>query len=358
MAVVGADKEDVEDLGLAKLDLLCLRAMSVVQECEELEKVRGVPLDLTEVPLDDSRVYDALGRADTIGASQVESRAQQQSLVRTRPRKFSDLMAQVAIIRPGPIQGGMVHPYYKRRTGEEPVRYPHPKLEPILRDTLGIILYQEQVLLSVSALTGCTAGEADGFRRAMGSHRSRKAMEALRPWFVGRAVANGVSERVAEDCFGQIAGFADYGFCQSHAAALARLAYETMWLKLYHPSAFVAGPLNNQPMGFYPVEVLVWDTRRRGVRFLPVGINGSTARCTLEGDEPLVRLGLGRVKGVGESVAESIVRARGEGGPYDSLAGFARRTGTVGRPLENLVLAGAFDRLGRLVSSCCGTRTR
>ncbi|MDP9478002.1 MAG: DNA polymerase III subunit alpha, partial [Actinomycetota bacterium] len=276
VVVVGADKEDVEDLGLAKLDLLCLRAMSVVQECERLERARGVPLDLKEIPLDDQRVYEALGRADTIGASQVESRAQQQSLVRTRPRKFSDLMAQVAIIRPGPIQGGMVHPYYKRRAGEEPVRYPHPALEPILRDTLGIILYQEQVLLSVSALTGCTAGEADGFRRAMGSHRSREAMEALKPWFVERAVANSVPRRVAEECFRQIAGFADYGFCQSHAAALARLAYETMWLKLYHPAAFAAALLNNQPMGFYPVEVLVWDARRRGVRFLPVDVNASS----------------------------------------------------------------------------------
>ncbi|MGH2449482.1 MAG: DNA polymerase III subunit alpha, partial [Chloroflexota bacterium] len=184
VVVVGADKEDVEDLGLGKLDLLCLRALSVVQESEELERGRGVPLDVASLNLDDPAVYEALGQADTIGASQVESRAQQQSLVRTRPRNFTDLMAQVAIIRPGPIQGGAVHPYYRRRAGLEPVTYLHPALAPILEPTLGIFLYQEQVLLGVSALTGCSAGEADGFRRAMGSHRSHEAMTRLRPWFI------------------------------------------------------------------------------------------------------------------------------------------------------------------------------
>ncbi len=346
VVVAGADKEDVEDVGLAKLDLLCLRAMSVVQECEELERARGVPLDLDEIPLDDRRIYEALRRADTIGASQVESRAQMQSLVRTRPESFTDLMCQVAIIRPGPIVGGMVNPYYRRRAGQERVRYLHPSLEPILRDTLGIFLYQEQVLLGVSALTGCSAGEADVFRRAMGSHRSREAMQQLRPWFIQRAVANGIHQRVAAAAFEQVAGFADFGFCRSHAGALARLAYETMWLKLYHPAAFYCSLLNAQPMGFYPPEVLVWDARRRGVQFLPVDIGLSGTRCTLEGDAPSVRLGLARAKGVGESAAERIVAERAGGGPYRSLADFSRRTGLAGRPLENLVLAGAFDRFG------------
>ncbi len=345
--VAGADKEDIEESGLCKLDLLCLRSMSVVIECEQLERARGLHLDLDDIPLDDERVYEALGRADTIGASQVESRAQQQSLVRTRPRSFADIMCQVAIIRPGPIQGGAVHPYYRRRAGLEPVRYLHPRLEPILKSTLGVMLYQEQVLLAVSALTGCSPGEADIFRRAMGSHRSREAMEMLRPWFLRRSVANGIPKGVAVAAFKQIEGFGDYGFCQSHSAALARLAYETMWLRIYHPEAFYCALLNAQPMGFYPPEVLIWDGRRRGgVEFLPVGINLSSARCTLEGDEPKVRLGLARVKGVGMPAAERIVSEREASGPYTSLSEFSRRTGIAGRPLEHLVLAGAFDRMG------------
>src|SRR5262249_32938656 len=182
---------------LARLAGLRLRWLWVVGEREELLRARGEPLDVARVPLDDPRVYAALQRADTIGASQVESRAQMQSLVRTRPRTFSDLMVQVAIIRPGPIVGGMVHAHYRRRTDQEPVRYLHPSLEPILAATLGIFLYQEQVLLGVSALTGCSAGEADLFRRAMGSHRSREAMARLRPWFLERAVARGIAPRVA-----------------------------------------------------------------------------------------------------------------------------------------------------------------
>lgn len=347
IVVIGADKEDVEDVGLAKLDLLCLRSLSVVQECQELACSRGVPLALSEIPPDDPHVYEALGRADTIGASQVESRAQQQSLVRTRPTDFSDLMAQVAIIRPGPVQGGMIHPFYRRRAGLEPVRYLHPVLEPILRSTLGIFLYQEQILLGVSALTGCSAGEADRFRRAMGSHRSREAMERLRPWFMERAVAHGIPRGTAEATFRQIAAFADFGFCRSHAGALARLAYETMWLKLYHPAPFVASLLNNQPLGFYPPEVLVWDARRHGVEFLPVDINVSSARCMPEGDPPAVRLGFAAVKGVGETLAGEVVREREERGPYRSLRDFCRRTGLAGKPLEHLVLVGAFDRFGR-----------
>lgn len=346
IVVVGADKEDIEDVGLGKLDLLCLRSLSVVQECEELERSRGVSLELAAIGLDDPRVYAAMGRADTIGASQVESRAQMQSVIQTRPRTFSDLMAQVSIIRPGPITGGMVQPYYRRRAGSEPVRYLHPALEPILRSTLGIFLYQEQVLLGVSALTGCSAGEADLFRRAMGSHRSHEAMERLRPWFMERALRNGIAPRIAAAAFQQIAGFADYGFCKSHAAALARLAYETMYLKLYHPAAFAAGLINSQPMGFYPVEVLIWDARRHGVVFQPVDIDLSGARCTLEGEPAAVRLGFAQVKGVGAAAAERIVEERASGGPYRSLAEFCRRTGLAGKAVEGLILAGAFDGIG------------
>ncbi|MBI2942239.1 MAG: DNA polymerase III subunit alpha [Chloroflexi bacterium] len=350
IVVAGADKEDVEDAGLCKLDLLCLHGISVVHECEELERARGVPLDLATINLEDPRVYASIRRADTLGASQVESRAQMQSVVRTRPRNFADLMVQVAIIRPGPITGGMVHPYYRRRAGEEPVCYLHPSLEPILRSTLGIFLYQEQVLLGVSALTGCSAGEADLFRRAMGSHRSHEAMERLRPWFIERAVANGIAPAVATAVFQQVAGFAEYGFCKSHAAALARLAYETMYLKRHHPAAFTAALLNNQPMGFYPVEVIYWDARRHGVVFQPVDVERSGARCTLEGDPPTVRLGFAQVRGVSAAAAERIVVEREAAGPCRSLADFCRRLGAnglTGKAVEGLILAGAFDRFGR-----------
>lgn len=374
IVVVGADKEDVEDANLGKLDLLCLRALSVTQEAERLERARGVPLDLRELDLEDPRIYAMLRRADTVGASQVESRAQMQSVVRTQPRCFRDLMNQCAIIRPGPIVSGMVHPFNRRRLGLEEVVYPHPSLEPILRDTLGIFLFQEQIILGVMALTGCSAGEADVFRRAMGSHRSREAMQRLQPWFLERAQANGIGAPIAAEVFRQISGFADFGFCRSHSAALARTAYEGLYLKRYHPAAFYAALISNQPMGFYPVEVLVWDGVRHGIRFRPVEINRSGERCRLEpnlladamgGDhpplghalrlpedrhaqaQPDIRLGFTQVHGVGEEVAKWIVAERERGGTYRSLADFCRRTGLVGKPVEGLVLAGAFLFEGR-----------
>jgi error-prone DNA polymerase len=345
VVVVGADKEDVEDAGLAKLDLLCLGSMSVVQECETILQARGESFTLATIPLDDPDVYDAIQRADTIGASQVESRAQMQSVVRTRPRTFTDLMAQVAIIRPGPITGGMVQSYYRRKTGAEPVRYLHAALKPILASTLGIILYQEQVLLCVSALTGCSAGEADVFRRAMGSHRSREAMSKLRPWFLERAIANGIAPAVATAAYEQIAGFANFGFCRSHAAALARLAYETVFLKLYYPTVFTAALLNHQPMGFYPIGVVVADARRHGVPFLPVDINRSGATCLVEGEPAAVRLGFTMVRWVGKDAAEGIVAEREAHGPYPSLADFGARASVTGKAAEGLILSGAFDTI-------------
>ena len=390
IVVVGADKEDVEDVGLGKLDLLCLRALSVVQEAEKLERQRGVPLDLRKINLEDPEIYRMLRRANTLGASQVESRAQMQSVVRTQPRCFRDLINQCAIIRPGPIVAGMVHPYNRRRVGLEKVVYLHPLLEPITRDTLGIFLFQEQVILGVMALTGCSAGEADVFRRAMGSHRSREAMQKLEPWFLERAHANGIDRSTAAEVFRQISGFADFGFCRSHSAALARTAYEGLFLKRYHPAAFYAALISNQPMGFYPVEVLIWDGRRHGVQFLPVDINRSAARCTLEGvrdwglgfgerrnlgarpswlpwpphragetptlpgphrptpntqtpDPVSVRLGLEQVRWVGKEIAAKIIAEREAAGLYRSLLDFCDRTGIVGKPAEGLVLAGAFD---------------
>ncbi|MGH2459601.1 MAG: DNA polymerase III subunit alpha [Chloroflexota bacterium] len=342
IVVVGGDKEDIEDAGLGKLDLLCLRALSVIQEAVALERARGIPLDLRTINLEDPAIYWMLREADTVGASQVESRAQMQSVVRTQPRCFRDLINQCAIIRPGPIVAGMVHPFNRRRLGLEKVTYPHPLLAPILQDTLGIFLFQEQIILGVMALTGCSAGEADVFRRAMGSHRSREAMTKLEPWFRERATANGVDPSTAVEVFRQISGFADFGFCKSHSAALARTAYEGMYLKRYHPAAFYAALLSNQPLGFYPTEVLVWDGRRHGVTFRPVDANRSGARCTLDGDPPAIRLGFAQVRGVGAQVACRVVAERDAHGPFEALHDFTRRTGLVGPPVEGLVLAGAF----------------
>ena len=375
IVVVGGDKEDVEDVGLGKLDLLVLRALSVIQEAAGLEEGRGVPLDLPSIGLEDPEIYAMLRRADTMGASQIESRAQMQSVVRTMPRNFRDLINQCAIIRPGPIVAGMVHPYNRRRIGLEKVTFLHPSLAPITGDTLGIFLFQEQIILGVMALTGCSAGEADVFRRAMGSHRSREAMQRLQPWFIERAVAHDIELATATEAFRQISGFADFGFCRSHSAALARTAYEGLFLKRYHPAAFYAALVSNQPMGFYPVEVLIWDGRRHGIHFLPVDANLSAARCTLsslpafdplDDDEenpadrrlavrgasglppqPPIRLGFEQVRWVGRDIAARIVRERDASGPYRSLADFCQRTGLTGKPAEGLVLAGGFDFEGQ-----------
>src|SRR5438105_551933 len=235
--VVQFDKDDVEDLGLIKMDLLGLRTLSAIAECLGLiEQTTGPPPDLDSLPLDNPEVYDSICKVDTIGLFQIESRAQQQSLWQSQPREFNDLIVQVAIIRPGPIQGDAVNPYLRRRQGLEPVTYPHPKLEPILAETRGVILYQEQILRIVMEVAGYTAGEADRFRRAMNRHRSRLEMDELRDDFIRRCVEHGLDEPVSQQIFKSVAGFAEFGFCKSHAAAFARTAYETAWLRLHYPA--------------------------------------------------------------------------------------------------------------------------
>ncbi|MCX7624552.1 MAG: error-prone DNA polymerase [Thermomicrobium sp.] len=345
--VLGWDKRDIEEAGLIKTDLLCVRALSVVHQAIDLiERTSGIRIDLEQLPLDDPAVYRLLQEADTIGTYQVESRAQQQSLPRTRPERFEDLIAQVAIIRPGPIQGGMVHPYIRRRQGIEPVRFLHPKLEPILRETLGVILYQEQVLEVAMAIAGMTAGQADAFRRAMGSKRSRAAMEALRGDFLAGAERNGVPRPIAERIFAQMAAFAEFGFCKSHAAALARTAYETLWLRAHYPAALLCALLDNQPMGFYAPEVLVWDALRRGIRVLPPDVTRSAVRTMLVGDATRgpVRLGLAGIRGIGQATAERIVAARAAQ-PFHDPADVVRRAALTPEQVEALVLVGAFDAL-------------
>ena len=294
--VVQFDKDDVEDLGLIKMDLLGLRTLSAIAECLDLiEQTTGHRPDLDALPLDDERVYDVICKVDTIGLFQIESRAQQQSLWQSQPRCFNDLIVQVAIIRPGPIQGDAVHPYLRRRQGLEPVTYLHPKLEPILAETRGVILYQEQILRIVMEIAAYTAAEADRFRRAMSRHRSRVEMEELRDGFIRRCVEHDLDEAVAQQIFKSVAGFAEFGFCKSHAAAFARTAYETAWLRLMYPAHYTCALLNAQPMGFYHPSVLVDDAKRHGVRVLPVDVTRSRARCLVEAVAPLGGLeGMGR----------------------------------------------------------------
>jgi len=395
--VVQFNKDDVEDLGLIKMDMLGLRTLSVVAEALELIKDKtGVRPDLDQLPLSDPLVFEMCSAADTIGLFQIESRAQMQTLPRTRPRSFNDLVVEVAIIRPGPIQGNAVHPYIRRKQGREKVTYAHPLLEPVLKDTLGVILYQEQIIEIAMQVAGMSPSRADGFRRAMTRHLNRVEMSSLEGDFIGGCLANNVPREVADQLFAAVQGFAVYGFCRSHAAAFARTSYETAWLKLNHPVEFGCGLLNNQPMGFYHPSVLVEDFKRHGMTVLPVDVNRSAARCLPEHlappashahrsegppsstrppsptGQPLIsvssgstlpvktaagdgagyamRIGFNYVRDLGEDGRDAIVAERDRAGAYASFDDFINRLrgGPVGpRAVRNLVMVGAFDALGQ-----------
>jgi error-prone DNA polymerase len=363
--VVQFNKDDVEDLGLIKMDMLGLRTLSVVAESLELIRdLTGVRPDLDQLQLNDPKVFEMCSEADTIGVFQIESRAQMQTLPRTRPQSFNDLVVEVAIIRPGPIQGNAVHPYIRRKQGREEVTYPHPLLEPILKDTLGVILYQEQIIEIAMKVAGMTPSGADGFRRAMTRHLNHVEMSSLEGDFIAGCLANDVPLEVADMLFAAVQGFAVYGFCRSHAAAFARTAYETAWLKLNHAVEFGCGLLNNQPMGFYHPSVLVEDLKRHGVVVLPVDVNRSDVRCL---PEPLtestrlapkmriekthaMRIGFNYVRDLGEDGRNAIVAERTSGGAYTSFDNFLDRLrgGPIGpHSVRNLVMVGAFDALGR-----------
>lgn len=368
--VVQFDKRDVEDLGLVKMDLLGLRTLSLIKDAVAMiENGHGARLDLGTLPLDDPAVYDLICEVDTIGLFQVESRAQAQALPRVLPRDFADIVVEVAIIRPGPLQGNAVNPYIRRRQGREPVTYPHPSLEPVLKETLGVIIFQEQILKVAMAIAGFTPTEGDRLRRAMSRARSAEDMERLRSPFLAGAARNEVPLETANAIFAQIAAFAEFGFCKSHAAAFALTAYHTAHLKLYYPSEFYVALLNNQPMGFYSPAVIAGDAKRHGVRMLPVDVNASMAKATVEeaADDPSrpdirdlsqaiarhricrthhVRLGLTYVKHLGEAEADAIVAERERGGPYRSFEDLARRAGLKEDALRGLALVGAFDSLG------------
>jgi error-prone DNA polymerase len=352
--VVQWDKDSLEAAGLTKLDVLSLQSLDLVDEAVRLvRRHEGIALDLDRLPLDDAATYDLLCAGDTIGCFQVESRAQQQALPQHAPRTFGDLVAQISIIRPGPLQGGMVHPYLRRRRGEEPVRYAHPLLEEPLRDTLGVILYQEQVLEVATALAGFSPGEGDTLRRAMGSKRSDARMRELTDRFATGAAGRGVPPEVAAAVFGQIAAFAGYGFPRSHAVAFARLAYETCYLKAHHPAAFYCARLNAQPGGFYHPSVVIGDAQRHGLMILGPDLAVSGYDCTLEpipvphrsSQQHAIRLGLRYVRGLAAASGAALVAERDVHGPFRDLADLCRRGHHALTPhtVAALIAAGACD---------------
>ncbi|MFN2291474.1 MAG: DNA polymerase III subunit alpha [Anaerolineae bacterium] len=346
--VVQWDKDSVEDAGLIKIDLLGLRTLGVVEEAvAHIHNRPGMALDIDNLPLDDPAVFELLQRADTVGCFQVESRAQAQMLPRLRPDRFEDIVVGVALIRPGPIQGGMVHPYLRRRQALEPVEYIHPALEPALAETLGVIVFQEQVIRVAMAVAGFAPADADRLRRTLGRSRPGSELEVLRQRFLEGAQVRGLDRDEAEAIFQQVEGFAGFGFCKSHAAAFALVAYQTLYLKAHFPAEFFCGLLNHQPMGFYPPEVLIGDAGRHGVPVLHPDANRSREACTLEkeGHVLAIRLGLRYVHGLGEAGQQRIVERR-EGGAFRHLWDFCRRTCLPRPVVENLIRAGAMDSLG------------
>jgi len=365
--VVQWDKDSVEDAGLIKIDLLSLRTLGMIEEVvQHVREQRGLALDLEHLPLDDPAIYAMLQAADTIGCFQVESRAQSQMLPKMKPQRFEDIIIEVAIVRPGPIQGNMVHPYLRRRQGLEEVGYIHAALEPALGETLGVIIFQEQVMRVAMCVAGFQPAEADRLRRALGRKRPAEALVPLHERFVAGAQANGLPEGIATEIFRQLACFAGYGFCKSHAAAFALTAYQTLYLKKHFPAEFFCALLNHQPMGFYSPEVLMGDAQRHGVPILHPDVNRSLDECTLErvplpshasiqqeqkalgcGHADLnIRLGLRYIHGLGEAWRQRLLERRAEH-PYRDLPDLCRRTRLPRSVVENLVRSGTLDGWGQ-----------
>ncbi|WP_415857257.1 error-prone DNA polymerase, partial [Sinomonas sp. G460-2] len=383
------DKDDCEWMGLVKFDLLGLGMLAALQYCFDLvDENFGERWRIEDIPKEEPAVYDMLCRADSVGVFQVESRAQMSTLPRLRPRSFYDLVVEIALIRPGPIQGGAVHPYIRRRAGEEKVTYPHPLLEPVLERTLGVPLFQEQLMQMAMAIGGCSAEDADLLRRAMGSKRGVEKIGSLREKLFAGMAANGLTPEEARSVYTQIAAFADFGFAESHSISFGVLVYASSWLKLHYPGAFLAALLRAQPMGFYSPQTLVADARRHGVHVLRPDILLSRADACLELDDGegagrngaapergglgaclelfqpriggfdqnapddgpahrrdashAVRLGLSSVTGLGQDLAERIVAERDANGPFRELTELSRRTGLNAEQLEALASAGAL----------------
>ena len=352
--VIQWDKDDLEDLGLFKVDLLGLGALTQLDlGFRMLDRHYGRELTLDRIPPDDPQTYDQICRSDTVGVFQIESRAQMAMLPRLRPRHYYDLVVEVSIVRPGPITGGMVHPYLRRRNGEEPVVYPHACLEPVLRKTLGVPLFQEQVMKLAMVAADYTPGEADQLRRDMAAWRRSGRIERHRDRLVSRMLAKGIAREFAERVFDQIRGFGEYGFPESHAASFALIAYATAWLRCHYPDVFTCSLLNAQPMGFYTPATIVDDAIRHGVEVRPVDVTASDWDCTLErGATPpggmhrragfAVRMGLRYVKSLSEERDWRRIAAARKERPFASLADFSRRTRLDDRVLRRLAEAGAF----------------
>src|SRR5437588_1586065 len=349
--IVQWDKDSCSDAGFLKIDLLGLGMLSAVERCVELiARERGERIDLSTIPYDDPATYECIRAADTTGVFQIESRAQMQSLYRTRPESLQDLTIQVAIVRPGPIQGGAVNPYIERRQrlradpGYE-VPYEHPSLEPVLRETLGTIIFQDQVIEVAIAFAGFSVGEAEGLRRAMSRKRSEAAIEAYHRRFVeGACRKHGVDEACAERVFEMVRGFSGFGFPKAHGAAFGLLAYQSTWLRVHYGPELLSSLLNEQPMGFYPPDALVHESQRRGVEVLAPDVNESEAECELDGSGS-VRIGLGYIKGVREQEIKELVAARKAGGRFRNLSDLASRAGAGSPSLELLAWSGACDSL-------------
>jgi len=341
------DKDSCADAGFLKIDLLGLGMLSAVEECVDLiAQHRGERIDLSRVRLDDPDVFAEIQKADTVGCFQIESRAQMQVILRTRPETIDDITVQVALVRPGPIQGKAVHPYVERRQllRDDPgYRAPadHPLLEEPLRETLGVVVFQDQVLDVAVHLAGFSVGEAEGLRRAMSRKRSHAALEAWRERFVAGALEKGVEETKAHELYDKLVAFSGFGFPKSHAAAFGLLAYQSAWLRHHYAPEFLAALLNAQPMGFYPSATLVRDGQRRGVETRPPDVNRSDAGCTIE-EDGAVRVGLKYVTGLGEDDAEAVAAKR----PYSSVRELAQKTGLSEDELRALAESGACDCFG------------
>ncbi len=343
------DKDSCGDAGFLKIDLLGLGMLSAVERCvDEIAQVRGERIDLSRIPYDDPEVYVRIQEAETMGVFQIESRAQMQMIKRTRPENLDDITVQVALVRPGPIVGGAVHPYIERRKAlrADPgfeVPYEHPSLEPVLRDTLGTIVFQDQVIEVAMAFAGFRPGEAEGLRRAMSRKRSEAALRAYERKFISGAVERGASDEAARRVWNQIVGFAGFGFPKAHSAAFGLLAYQSTWLRVHYHPEFLCALLNEQPMGFYPPDSLVHEAQRKGVEVLAPCVVASAAHCRVEG--PAVRMGLGYVNGVREQEIRAMVAEREEGGAWRSLGDLAARSGASADTLGKLAWAGACDEL-------------
>ena len=338
------DKDDIEKLGIVKMDLLALPTLTVIEDTlRNIKNGRDIDIDLNEIDRNDPQAFAMLQAGNSIGTFQLESPAQREMAGRLLPDSFNDIIISISLVRPGPLKCSVDKAYLPRRHGTEPVTYLHPRLRDALRETLGVILYQEQVLRVAHDLAGMSYAEADGFRRAMTHDRSGEEMEKMRASFISMTIENGVSQSIAEKVFQQLAAFAAYGFCKAHAAAYAVLAYQTLWLKCHYPAEFTAALLSNQPMGYYPPRVLVDDARRMGVKILPLDINNSSDRYEVEAGA--IRISLRQLKGMSEKALNTTLKERSEA-TFSSLEDFVRRTGPNRHILERLIRVGAFDSFG------------